>query len=210
MYDLILHVDDMRDDAAVVVAGLPLAHAFGAFATGLHVIDIVPSTLAIPDVAAVLAQAEIEASAMATWWSELCGRHHVEGTWEVGRGPYASVLAHRSCLADLTVSTLPSLETGYMQGFDYLTHVLLSGASPMLLLPMDTQRALKFRNVTVAWNGSLEAVRALRAALPFLRQAASVTVWDGSVELLPGLSPARLPIHDWLRREGVETAAIHP
>jgi nucleotide-binding universal stress UspA family protein len=210
MYDLILHVDDMRDDAAVVTAGLPLARMLGAFATGLHVIDIVPATLAIPGVAAVLAQAEIDASAMATWWSDLCRRHQVEGAWEVARGPYASALAHRSCLADLTISTLPSQETGYVQGFDYLTNVLLSGASPMLLLPMDTVRAPTFRNATVAWNGSLEAVRALRASLPVLRQAASVTVWDGAVELVPGLSPARLPLREWLRREGVESATIHP
>lgn len=208
MYDLIIHVEDMRDDAPVVQLGLPLAHRLGAYATGLHVIDIVPASLAIPEVAAVLAQMEIEAEQRADWWTRLCRQHLVEGCWEVARGPYASALAHRSCLADLTVSTLPSLDTGYSLGFDYLTHVLLSGASPMLLLPADPEPVPEYRNIIVAWNGSLEAVRALRAALPFLRRATAVTVVDGSTEPLPGLSPARLPIREWLKREGVGALAI--
>jgi nucleotide-binding universal stress UspA family protein len=203
MYDLILHVEDMRDDNPVVRFGLPLAQRLGAYATGLHVIDVVPASLALPEVAAVLAQMEIEADARANWWADLCRKHEVQGSWEVARGPYANALAHRSCLADLTVSTLPSLDTGYSLGFDYLTRVLLSGASPMLLLPADLEPKPLYSHVVVAWNGSLEAVRALRAALPFLRRATAVTVVDGTVEPLPGLSPAPLPIREWLHREGV-------
>ncbi|HEX7817604.1 universal stress protein [Dyella sp.] len=208
MYDLIVHVEDIRDDASVVQLGLPLAHRLGAYATGLHVIDIVPASLALPDVAAVLARVEIEAEQRTDWWMGLCRQHHVDGCWEVARGPYASALAHRSCLADLTISTLPSLNTGYSLGFDYLTQVLLSGASPMLLIPADSVPVPDYRHIIVAWNGSLEAVRALRAALPFLRRATVVTVVDGSTEPLPGLSPARLPLREWLKREGVDALII--
>jgi nucleotide-binding universal stress UspA family protein len=68
---------------------------------------------------------------------------------------------------------------------DVLEDTLMHCGRPILLAPAKPPKELGVA-VAIAWNGSVEAARAVAGALPFLRQAKSVTVLtagaaDGSV-----------------------------
>jgi nucleotide-binding universal stress UspA family protein len=55
-------------------------------------------------------------------------------------------------------------------------HVILSAGGPVLVLPRAGLGATLGQRVVVAWNGSREAARAAKDALPFLTAAESVTL----------------------------------
>lgn len=203
MFEILVNTEEMRDDNPVVQAGLALASGHNAYATGLNIVEVFPATMAMPDIMAVLVAQEHEARQCDAWWMRKCGEHGVKGAWEVIRGVYVPVLARRSCMADITVSRLPNRETGYPTGMDYVTRVLLTAASPMLLVPPKWDGTFRQERVLVAWNSTQECMRALRAALPFLRKAEMVCLIDGACDELPGITPPPLPVRDWLTRQGV-------
>ena len=57
---------------------------------------------------------------------------------------------------------------------DFPEYVLINSARPVLVLPYTGVRGEIGRNVTVAWNGSAEAVRAITSAIPMLQRAQRV------------------------------------
>lgn len=203
MFEVLVNTEEMRDDNPVVQTGLALASRLNAYAAGLNIVEVFPSTMAMSEVMIVLDAEEKEARQCDTWWMNKCRDHGVQGGWEVIRGVYVPVLARRSCMADITVSRLPSRDTGYPTGMDYVTRVLLTAASPMLLVPPKWDGAFRQERVLVAWNSSQESMRALRAALPFLREADMVCLIDGASDVLPGITPPPLPVRDWLARQGI-------
>lgn len=203
MFEILINTEEMRDDNPVVRTGLALAGRHHAYATGLNIIEVLPATMAIPEVMAVLATQEYEARRRDAWWMKQCDEHGIKGAWEVIRGVYVPVLARRSCMADITVSRLPNHEAGYPAGMDYVTRVLLSAASPMLLVPSTWDGTFRQGRVLVAWNSTQESMRALRAAVPFLREAEMVCLVDGARDELPGITPPPLPVRDWLMRQGI-------
>lgn len=203
MFELLVNVENMRDDDPAVQAGMALASRHGAFLTGLNIVEAFPSTMVMPDVAAVLQLQEEEAKARHAWWTEKCRANGVAGAWEVIRGMYVPVLARRSCMADLTVSRLPDDDNMLPGGMDYITRALFSSASPMLLVPSSYQEPFRLERILVGWNSTQQSMRALRASLPFLRDAEMVCLVDGSMNEMPGLAPPPLPVRDWLERQGV-------
>lgn len=206
MFEILVNTEEMRDDDPTVQCGLALASRHNAFITGLHIIEASPSTMIMPDVVAVLETEEREAKERDAWWLDKCRQYGVKGTWEVTRGMYVPVLARRSCMADITVNRLPSRSGGYRTGSDYVTRVLLAGASPMLLVPPKWEGTFRQERILVAWNSTSESMRALRAALPFLREAEMVCFIDGARDELPDIAPPPLPVREWLVRQGV---ALH-
>lgn len=208
MFELLVNVENMRDDDPAVIAGMALASRHNAFVTGLNIVEVFPSTMVMPDVAAVLQLEEDEAKARNDWWMEKCRKNSVEGAWEVIRGVYVPVLARRSCMADITVSRLPGGETMLPSSMDYVTRALFSSASPMLLVPSSCKDPVRFERILVAWNSTQESMRALRASLPFLHNAAMVCLVDGSTNELPGIAPPPLPVRDWLKRQGVALQTV--
>ena len=87
-------------------------------------------------------------------------------------------------LSDLILIQQP--EPGNARPSDaHLEEVLLQSGRPCLIVPYTGTARVPFRNVTVAWDGSRSAARALGDALPFLRSAARVEV----VEVATGFVP---------------------
>ncbi|WP_256731447.1 universal stress protein [Sphingomonas sp. dw_22] len=79
--------------------------------------------------------------------------------------------------------------------------VLLKSNKPIIAVPASARRFDAFGNALVAWDGSREAEAALRAAVPLLRHAKSVTILaadDGSLKI-PAQSAA-----EYLSRHGIE------
>ena len=209
MLELLVNVENLRDDDPALQAGLALAERYHAYATGLNIIEVYPSTMAMPDVAQVLETEEEEAKARDAWWMDKCRSHGVDGAWEVIRGIYVPVLARRSSMADITVSRLPNGEDVLVTSLDHISRALLTSGSPMLLVPRSKETpSCKFERILVAWNSTGESMHALRAALPFLRDAATVCMVDGAVNELPGMAPPLLPVREWLRRHGVGLSAV--
>jgi hypothetical protein len=208
MFEILINTEEMRDDNPVVQVGLALASRHNAYATGLNIIGVVPSTVYMPDVMTVLETQECEARQMDAWWMNKCREHGIQGAWEVIRGEYVPVLARRSCMADIAVSRLPNRERGYPTGMDYVTRVLLAAASPMLLVPPQWDGHFRQERILVAWNSTEESMRALRASVPFLREAEMVCMVDGCSYPVPGIAPPPLPVRAWLTRQGVTMHAV--
>lgn len=62
------------------------------------------------------------------------------------------------------------------QRTDFPEYVLLNCARPVLVVPVATVPEQVGKNVTVAWDASMEATRALTSAVPMLRRAEHVDV----------------------------------
>ena len=90
-------------------------------------------------------------------------------------------------------------------GGDLAAHVLFACPRPILVVPYIQRETAVGKRVLVAWNGSPEAVRALDAALPFLRLAeyAGIAAFRPVDE--PAADPDLLP---YLKRHGVEAALL--
>ena len=91
-------------------------------------------------------------------------------------GDPGDIIAETARGVDLTVMAQPA---GH--GIDALApqpihHVILSAGGPVLMLPREGLGDAVGRHVLVAWNGSREAARAVKDALPFLTTAETVTV----------------------------------
>ncbi|MDO6462514.1 universal stress protein [Granulosicoccaceae sp. 1_MG-2023] len=76
--------------------------------------------------------------------------------------------------------------------YGVMEQVMIEGGRPVLIVPYTGMGKTLGKNITVAWNGSREATRAVFDALPLLQQAESVTVLtvdkpaQGANDTLPG------------------------
>lgn len=104
--------------------------------------------------------------------------------------------------ADLLV--LGQADPGTLQppGGDPVPQVLLACPRPLLVVPCRQGAGDAGERVLLAWNGSAEAVRAMTAALPLLRKAASVAVVQFGA---PGADSRIAP---YLARHGVNALCI--
>ena len=86
-------------------------------------------------------------------------------------------MALQARYADLVVVSQTDPEESLPGGWDDLPeYVLLNTVRPVLVLPCTGRWEHTGNNALVAWDGSMEATRAVTAALPLLQTAARVTV----------------------------------
>ncbi len=92
---------------------------------------------------------------------------------------------------------------------DHLGEVILGCRRPCLMPPAYGREEVRFARVAIGWNGSIEATRAIHAALPFLLAADQVTLIDGSAHRTdeeaasPAFDPAR-----YLARHGISSRHV--
>jgi nucleotide-binding universal stress UspA family protein len=176
-------VDDARNEARIL-CGRRLAERFEAELVGIHVSlpPFVP--VGYGEGAAYVGPEVFEAQREA---NRLI-RERVEATFRRHAGPGVpmrdlyeegepgTVIAEAARGADLVLAAQES-----MGGLDALApqpidHVILSAGGPVLMLPREGALETIGRRAVVAWNGSREAARALKDALPFLVSADTVTL----------------------------------
>ena len=120
-------------------------------------------------------------------------------TWHACHGDIAEVLTVASHWHDAIV-----LERSQLTSWGLAQRLLLAADIPVIVLPADGE-APRFEHIAIAWNGSLQATRALHAALPLLRRASDVTLLDGTtteyIETAGILDP-------YLREHGLEVTRI--
>ena len=98
--------------------------------------------------------------------------HSVFDRWSERTGLPEQVIVRKGRLSDLTVLTFPDLGGGLDRPLDA---ALFETGRPVLLAPA-AGGPDPLRHVVIAWNGSLEATRAVAGALPLLYRAERVTV----------------------------------
>ena len=198
MRDITVNVGSATEAEPAVACALSLARRYGAFLTGLQV---VPGNPPFP------AAAGADAQSRRAWWEALCRGHGISGAWETPRGPYVPTLALRSLLSDVLVGSLPAGSPEAAPLIEEWSRVLLEGSAPVLLVPRGGTAEFDFRHIAIGWNGSGQALRAIHAALPLLRDAHEVTVYDGCRSGAPGAPPAPW-LREWLDRHGVRFQRI--
>lgn len=169
-----------RFERSVQYAG-ELAAQLNASLTGLYIsepVPIVSAPMAIPEfytLASDLAQAAVETAPAFTKWAQHLGIVH--SRWVVAEGYLGSTLAQLSSQHDLLV-----LESG--EGVTWgspgmLGKIALTSSLPCLVVPQSYGPKALIETVALAWNGSIEAMRAIHAALPLIKRAKKVLLIHG-------------------------------
>lgn len=182
--DLLVHVDDSKGCAARVEAAVELAIAHDAHLTGVSLLtDPAPSSFVqgyLPqDVVDMLQrQARERADAALVRFAELAKRNQISFDTRVDRVPYtamAEALATHARYADVVI--LGQADPDDAEAPRYLPEeVTLSSGRPSLMIPYIGPAATLGQRVTVAWDASREAARAVNDALPVLERAQAVSV----------------------------------
>lgn len=205
MLEFLVDIDPDRDDTALLRFAFALARQHGARLTGLQVVMLSPTAmLAMPDAMLVLDEQEQAALGRRDWWRELCRGHGVEGGWEAYRGFYEAVLSRRASFADFVLGRLSRETARLASGFNPLGRVLSTDAAPMLLVPEHWPGKDGVHKVAIAWNGSTEAARAIRAAAPLLLRADEIVVLDGASRVRANARRIPLALDHWLERHALQ------
>lgn len=130
----------------------------------------------------------------------------VEHAWREAQADARAAVATAARFADLAILGQPDPEHDSLP-LDFPADVALTGGGPVLALPHAGRFERIGRRVMIAWNGSREAARAVRDALPLLVRADEVTVHS----ILPnsGAAPAADELQSWLERHGVHARFSH-
>lgn len=170
-----------------VMAGIGIAARWGSHLTGCFV-DLAVRALADgepePTVLGLLldprAEYADECAAFAAFAGELGVR---ETSWTVAHAGVAQTLRQLGAWHDLAIMERDMVETNGL--LDILGEGMLASHLPCLLLPPAWDRDVAFERIVVGWNGSVEAIRAIHSALPFLKVAREVLLVDGDLHGAP-------------------------
>ena len=181
--DLLLEVDDSRAVDRRIDYAVELSNRFDAHLTGLY---LIPIFMPPPSVGAYMT-AEMESQILAGEMErseKALGRfrkateaNDIEFDSRTDRGPlheHARLVSMHGRYADLTIigQTDPSESGGRLDPGD----VVLAAGGPVVIVPHIGAPSTVAEKVTLAWNASREAARAVRDAMPLLEQAKDVEV----------------------------------
>jgi len=95
-------------------------------------------------------------------------------------------------------------------GADLPDYLLLTSGRPVLVVPSAGADWRPDAPALVAWDGSVEAIRAVTAALPLLRAAQGTTIvaFGAAAEVAGDADPCAL-LGAWLDRHGIAARACH-
>jgi len=122
----------------------------------------------------------------------------VTATWEEIEGKQAAIVGKLGRLADLVVVAKPDRNTGL--GHNTFQTALFDVGALTAVAP-DREVSSVLGHVAIAWNGSVEAGRAVKRALRMLVNADKVTILRGDEKDLGPLGPAALA--DYLACHGI-------
>jgi len=171
--NLVVHVDDSKGCAGRVEAAIRLASAHGAHLTGLYLMDIAPrmptgdrSARDNADAAAARFQSAVDAAGIS-------GEVRVESGFDT---EFPNILSVHGRYADLVMLGQADPDD-HAEGAQELPELVVMGSGrPVLIVPYIGAPAGLGERVTIAWDASREAARAVADAMPILEQAKAVTV----------------------------------
>jgi len=182
--DLLVIIDGDSADRSPLALAAWLASRFEAHLVGLHPSSTARASLYSANFGTELfddamrqtfAALEQRATDARTDLDAAARRNDIQAEWRVGRGfPAPETVLNGRC-ADLVI--LGQRWSDY-DGLRYPdpADVVLDVGCPVLIAPRAGQFERIERHALIAWNGSREAARAVRDALPLLKLARKVTV----------------------------------
>ena len=182
--DLLVQVDDSKGCAARVEAAVELAIAHDAHLTGVSLLtDPAPSSFVqgyLPqDVLDMLQrQARERADAALGRFAEVAKRNQISFETRIDRVLYtamAEALATNARYADLVILGQAGPDDADVPRY-LPEEVTLASGRPSLVIPYIGPGATLGQRVSVAWDASREAARAVNDALPILQRAQAVGV----------------------------------
>ena len=187
MKDFLVFIDGSPLDEAHLACAEALADRFHAHIDAVVAIELPPLPIAAMDpVAGVMMPFDDETrdtalkvsagiqSSVEQRLKEKCAHsvsRMVEAKEMLGREIAAAARIH-----DLFITSLPSKKAENQAIKSCFDAVLTDGCCAILGLPLDGSCNPAFERITIAWNGSKEASRAVAAAMPLIVQAREVVV----------------------------------
>ena len=153
-------------------------------------------------------QAKAEAEGLAQKASAVIERMGARGEAEPVVSTYSGLpmaMGSRARFADLVIASQPYETTFEHAAVNVLEGALFEGEAPTLVLPLKPA-AVSPETVVIGWNGSREALRAVKGAMPVLTRAKSVEIAilePSSEEETPGEDVALM-----LSRHGVHAEVV--
>ena len=204
-------LDDPQNDARIE-CGRQLAQRFDAELVGIHVSPPPFLPIGFGEGAAYVGpevfEAQREANRLVRERVEAAFRRLCDPTKMAVRDLYeegdaGELLAEAARGADLTVLAQESGAGLEALAPQPIHHVVLSAGGPVLVLPSVAIPPTIGRRVVVAWNGSREAARATKDALPFLTSAEAVVLLAAGEDAAAALDTGM----GLLKRHGAEVVA---
>ncbi|MGD8326172.1 MAG: universal stress protein [Sphingomonadales bacterium] len=210
MKTILVHVDRDKANAKRVDAAFSLAEIFGAHVIGCHAVPPVniymPSSMVPVDAGQMVPQlmkvAEENAAKLKAAFAEAAPKSEANWEWVDAIGEPIDVLMDQAPLADITVVTLAPPTPRVDDPLDLAGDLAIAGGLPVLALPSNGNIPKGGKPVMIAWNGSLEAAHAIRAALPFLKRASEVFIVEVGEDKPTTLAAADLA--PYLARHGLK------
>lgn len=200
-----------------VGAALALAAPWNSHVTGCFIDTALLALRGLdeePSVLSLLLELPPETEGVAGDFEELARRGGVRSAaWVRAQTGLAHTMRQLGAWHDLIV-----LDRGIVHGdgsSELLGEALLGCRRPCLMLPPQWDGALAFGRVALAWNGSLEATRAIHVSLPFIAHAREVVVVDGTIpaadddEAMPRFQPIEYLAHHGIaaRRRRIQVSS---
>jgi len=177
---ILVHVDQSSHAAARIKAAAELAiaqeaHLVGTAATGISRYIYSDGAAFVGTVIDSLRQQAGQALDQFDEIARRLGVHSYERRL-IDDDP-ASALALQARYSDLVVVSQEDFsERSIGDAGDLPEYVMLNCARPVLMIPYAGKFEHIGRHVLIAWDGSMEATRAITSAIPLLKRARSVTV----------------------------------
>ena len=176
---LYAHDDDgmeSRLQAALDVARMQNGHVECVTAkplTALMMSDPFGASFIVPE---VLESIDNEAEAAQARMAARMTKEDVAWSLFEGDGEPAEILAARARFADLVVLSLGQSDSSGDLPPMLIGDVVMNSNVPILAVPNDLDRIIYDGIAVVAWNGTVEAANAMRAAVPLLVKAKAVHI----------------------------------
>jgi nucleotide-binding universal stress UspA family protein len=179
--DILVHVDSTPASRTRLRLGLTLARHFSAQLSGLHVIpepDVPPYFK--PSIVARIAKIYAENAREAADLAEALFREELKdagaaAAWECVAGDMAEMITERARFTDLLMLGQFDTENPHgISAFLLPEKVVFGVASPILVVPSAGAFGDIGKRIVATWNGSREAARAIRDAMPLLKHAEQV------------------------------------
>ena len=214
MKDILIYTENFQDWSPAVSYAAGLAATLDAMLTGVYVFASPMASMPPYDAPGVMANLletiqELENDAFAAGDS-FVARANQSGarraTWQVATGYLPGVLERIGNWQDLLV--IERTANASSGNTTAVSHIVLTAGLPCITLPPGYEKSFSLDCLVLAWNGSVEAVRAIHTALPLILHAKRVVLLQG--ELRPEFNVNQIgwrpefDISRYLRKHGVE------
>jgi nucleotide-binding universal stress UspA family protein len=181
--EILVHIDSTRSSLNRLDLGLALARRFKARLSGLHVTpdpEVPPyfKPSVVQRISAIYAKNAREAADLAeTLFRERTRGVELQTNWETIEGDLAETIAERARFSDLLLlGQFDTENPRSISAFLLPARVVYGAAAPILVVPNTGTFTDLGKHAVIAWDGSREAARTVRDAMPLLHAAERVSL----------------------------------